>query len=78
MEADEYEYTIKLKNPTEKRADRRYLFTETRDCDVSHEDMKVKGDALLLNKALLERATFEKEEDFLKFDYYFVIKKKNN
>ena len=81
MEADEYEYTIKIKNPTEQREDRKYLFTGTRDCvscDVSHEDMKVKGDALLLNKALLERATFDKEGEFLKVDYCLVIKKKNN
>ena len=79
VEANEYEYTIKIKNPTEQRENRKYLFTGTRDCvscDVSHEDMKVKGDALLLNKALLERAANEKDEKFLKFDCCVVIKKK--
>ena len=81
VEADEYEYTIKIKHPTEQREDRKYLFTGTRDCvscDVSDEDMKGKGDALLLNKALLERAAFDKEEDFFKFEFCLVITKKNN
>ena len=79
MEADEYEYTIKIKNPTEQREDRKYLFTGTRDCvscDVSHEDMKVKGDALLLNKALFKRAAKEKDEESPKVSFGLVVKKK--
>jgi len=36
-----------------------YLFTGTRECvscEVSHEDMKKKKEALLINKTLLEKA----------------------
>ena len=77
VDADEFEYTIKLKNPTEKRTDRRYLFTGTRDCDVSHEDMEVKGDSLLLNKALYERAALEKDERCLTFLWCLAIRKNN-
>ena len=75
-EAEEYQYTIKLKNPTENRADRKYLFAGTRDCmscDVSHEAMKEKGKALFVDKDLMERATDENDG---KIRYTFVIKKK--
>jgi len=74
--AEEYQYTIKLKNPTENRADRKNLFAGTRDCmscDVSHEAMKEKGKALFVDKDLMERATDENDG---KIRYTFVIKKK--
>jgi len=77
VEAEEYDYTLKIRHPTERREDRQYLFTGTRDCescDVSHEDMKVKGSALFLNKALLESAGASMEND--KFRFLFVIRKK--
>ena len=72
VEAEEYEYTIKIRHPTEQREDRKYLFTGSRDCvscDVSHEDMKVKGEGLLLNNALLEKAAVENDGNFLKFKW---------
>ena len=79
VEAKEYEYTIKIKNPIEEGEDRKYLLTEPRDCitcGVSHEDMKVKGDALFLHKTLLERAAKEKDEKMLKLEWCLVVKKK--
>jgi len=80
VEAGEYDYTLKIRHPTERREDREYLFTGTRDCescDVSYvEDMKVKRSALFLNKALLESASVSKEKDTFKFEFSFVIRKK--
>jgi len=79
VEAEEYNYTLKITHPTERREGRAYLFTGTRDCescDVSYGDMKVKGSALFLNKALLESASATKEKDKFLLDLRFVIRKK--
>jgi len=79
VEAEEYDYTLKIRHPTERREDRQYLFTGTRiceSCDVSREDMRVKGSALFLNKALLESASVSKEKDKFLFDLRFLIRKK--
>ena len=45
-------------------------------CDVYHEDMKEKKDALFINQALLERAAMENDGQFLKFSYALKIEKK--
>jgi len=77
MEAEDYEYTIKIKNSTEKRDKRRYLFTGKRECvscDVSYEDMKKKGSALFLNKDMLESAAIQNDGEFLKFECVLLIK----
>jgi len=79
VEAEEYNYTLKIRHPTEKREDRQYLFTGMRDCescDVSLEDMKVKGSALFLNKALLKSASATQEKDKFLIKWRFVIRKK--
>ena len=78
-EAEKYKYNIKIRHPTEQQEDTKYLFTGSRDCvscDVSHEDMKVKGEGLLLNNALLEKAAVENDGNFLKFKWCLVIKRK--
>ena len=82
-EADEYEYTIKIENSAKNRAKQIYLFTGKRDCvscDLSCEEMKEKRwrkeGALFLNKDMLESAATENNEQFLKFSYTLVIKKK--
>merc|ERR1711974_412864 len=77
MEADKYQYTLKIENPKRKSENSKYLlFNGTRDCmscDVSHEDMKEKGDALFLNRGLLERAVNGSDG---KIHYTLVINKK--
>ena len=76
VEANEYEYTVKIKKPTEQGEDRTYLFPGSRDCmscDVSHEAMKEKGKALFLDRDLMERATDRNDG---KMHYTLVIKKK--
>jgi len=76
VEAEEFSYTLKIRHPTERREGRQYLFTGTRDCescDVSMKDMKAKGSALFLNKALLESACASKENEYR---FRFVIRKK--
>ena len=82
-EADEYEYTIKIENSAKNRAKQINLFTGKRDCvscDLSCEEMKEKRwrkeGALFLNKDMLESAAMENDEQFLKFSYTLVIKKK--
>ena len=78
MEADQYQYTLKIENAIARRAERSeyLLFAGTRDCvscDVSHEDMKAKGDALFLNKDLLKKAVNGSDG---KIHYTLVINKK--
>ena len=79
MEAADYTYKLKIKNSTEKQAKEMYIFSGKRDCvscDVYHEDMKEKKDALFINKALLERVAVENDGQYLKFSYTLKIVKK--
>jgi len=78
-EAADHTYEFKIKNSTEKQAKEMYIFSGKRDCvscDVYHEDMKEKKDALFINQALLERAAMENDGQFLKFSYALKIEKK--
>jgi len=74
-EAEEYEYTIKIESSADKKAGRtNYLFSGTRkcvSCDVSHEDMKKKKEAVFINKELLIKAAEGHDEK--KLGYYLVI-----
>ena len=79
MKAEDYEYKLKIENLPENRAKEWYLFSGKRgcvSCDVSGEDMKEKGDAVFLNKALLERAAIENDGQFIKFNYALNIDEK--
>ena len=76
-EAEDYKYSIKIINSSDKRAKELFIFTGERECvscDVSHEDMMESRNAVFLNKDLLERASYE--DDGQKFDYTLVIQKK--
>jgi len=76
-EAEEYEYTIKIVSSAGKKAGRAfYLFTGTRECvscEVSHEDMKKKKEALLINKTLLEKAVKDPKKN--RFNIKIMITK---
>ena len=79
IDAESYEFELKILNSTEKRAKEMYLFTAKRgcmSCDVSYEDMKQKGSALFLNKYMLESAANQIDGKFLKIDCTLLIKKK--
>ena len=45
-------------------------------CDVSHEDMMKSGNAVFLNKVMLESAANENDGKSLKFECCLVIEKK--
>ena len=76
-EAEEYEYTFKIVSADGKKAGRaNYLFTGTRQCvscEVSHEDMKKKKEALLINKTLLEKAVKDPKKN--RFNIKIIITK---
>ena len=62
-EAEEYEYSIKICSPA---GGKKHLLTGKRKCmsvDVSHEDVKQKGNALFLNKDMLESAANEYDRE---------------
>ena len=77
-EAEEYEYTIKIESSTARKAGRtKYLFSGTRQCvscDVSHEDMKKKMEALCINKELLIKAAEGHDENNLEYTLKIVKK----
>ena len=55
-EAEECEYSLKIVNAADRT---KYLFTGSRQCvscDVSHEDMKKKMEALCVHKELMRKA----------------------
>jgi len=70
-EAEEYEYTIKIESSTARKAGRtKYLFSGTRQCvscDVSHEDMEKKMEALCINKELMRKAAEGHNEKRLEY-----------
>ena len=76
LEAAGYTYKLKIKNPQE---DDKYIFSGEQDCvscEVSLEDMKKKGDALFLSKALFKKAAEENDGQSLKFSVTLKIEKK--
>ena len=77
-EAKEFEYTLKIVSSADKKAGRtNYLLTGTRECiscDVSHEDVKRSGNALVLSKDMLAKAAEGNDEN--KLEWAFVITKK--
>jgi len=78
MEAEDYEYTIKIKNSAEKRAKKMYLFfgkSECVSCDVSYEDLKKKGSALFLYKDMLESAAIHTDGEIRDIDLVIMLNK---
>ena len=77
-EAKEFEYTLKIESSADKKAGRtKFLLTATRECiscDLSHEDVKRSGNALVLSKDMLAKAAEGNDENEL--EWVFVIKKK--
>ena len=76
LEAAGYTYKLKIKNPQE---DDKYIFSGEQDCvscEVSGKDMKKKGDALFLSKALFKRAAEENDGQSLNFSVTLKIEKK--
>ena len=77
LEAAGYTYKLKIKNPQEED---NFIFSgkhqDCVSCEVSGEDMKNKGDALFLSKALLKRAGEENDGQSLKFSITLEIAKK--
>ena len=74
-EAENYKYTLEIHDPQ----DHEYLFKAERPCvsaDVSHETMKERASAILLDIALLERALKEDEADERCFDWRLKIRRK--
>ena len=74
-EAEDYEYSIKIDSSAAKKAGRtKYLFTGSRQCvscDVSHEDMKRKMEALCINQELMRKAA----EGQCEFEFKVMIAK---
>ena len=66
-----YEYSIKIDSSAAKKAGRtKYLFTGSRQCvscDVSHEDMKRKMEALCINQELMRKAAEGQDEKRLEY-----------
>ena len=76
IEAEDYAYTIKIMNSAERRTKEMYPFTGKRgcvSCEVSHEDMMKSGNAVFLNKVMLESAANENDGKSLKFECCLVI-----
>jgi len=78
-EAEQYEYTLKIKSSAYRKAGRTvYLFTGSRQCmscEVSHEDMKKRKEAVLIDEKLLAKAA-EGNDDKETLQYTVIVVKK--
>ena len=75
-EAENYQYTLQILDPQDHSE---CLFRAERpcvSCDISHDEMKVRASALLLDKALLERASKANEANERSFDWHLSIRRK--